>query len=186
MLHIRRATSLVSVIMVLAGLVMLTGCSVQKEKDGSNEKVKIQTPVGGLNVDTNADVKDTGLAVYPGAKPNPKPSGDHNSANVNISSSMFGVKVVALEYVSDDTPDKIKEFYKKELAKYGSVLDCKNGVKEEGDQIACSDTPKHGEHQGELVVGTKKRQHLVKIQPDGKGTKFALVYVQLRGEEGTL
>jgi uncharacterized protein YfaP (DUF2135 family) len=186
MFRIRRAASLVSVIVVLAGLAVLTACSVQKEKEGSNEKVKIQTPVGGLNVDTNADVKDTGLAVYPGAKPNPKPSGDHNSANVNISSSMFGVKVVALEYVSDDSPDKIKDYYKKELAKYGNVLDCENGVKEEGNEVACSDKPRHGEHQGELVVGTKKRQHLVKIEPDGKGTKFALVYVQVRGEEGAL
>lgn len=186
MLRIRKAAWLASAAVALAVLVILTSCSIQKEKDGSNERVKIQTPVGGLNVDTNADAKDTGLAVYPGAKPNPKPSGDHSSANVNISSSMFGVKVVALEYVSDDSPDKIKEYYKKELARYGAVLDCKNGVREKGDQVACSDVPMHGESHTELVVGTKQRQHLVSIEPNGKGSKFGLVYLQLRGQEGTL
>jgi hypothetical protein len=186
MLRIGKITSLASTVLALAVVVMLTSCSIQKEKEGSNEKVKIQTPVGGLNVNTDANVKDTGLEVYPGAKPNPKPSGEHSGANVNISSSMFGVKVVALEYVSDDAPDKIKEFYKKELAKYGSVLDCPNGVRENGDQLTCSDTPKHGRDHAELVVGTKQRQHLVSIEPNGKGTKFGLVYVQVRGEEGAL
>lgn len=185
MLHIRKIAWLVSAL-ALAVLVVLTACSIQKEKDGSTEKVKISTPVGGLNVDTNADAKDTGLAVYPGAKPSPKDNGNHRGANVNVSSSLFGVKVVALEFVSDDSPDKIKEYYKKELAKYGNVLDCKNGVRENGDQMACSDTPKHGENHTELVVGTKQRQHIVSIEPKGQGSKFNLVYLQLRGQEGTL
>ena len=165
---------------------MLTACSIQKEKDGSNAKVKIQTPFGGMNVDTNVDAKDTGLAVYPGAKPNPKPHGDHNGANVNISSTKFGVKVVALEYVSDDSPDQIREFYKKELAKFGDVLDCKNGINDSGDQLTCSEKPKHLENHEELVVGTKQRSHLVSVEPSGKGSKFGLVYLQMRGEEGTL
>ncbi len=165
---------------------MLAGCSIQKEKEGSNAKVKIQTPFGGMNVNTNVDAKDTGMAVYPGAKPNPKPEGDHNGANVDISSSKFGVKVVALEYVSDDSPDKIKEFYKKELSKFGDVLDCKNGVNDSSDQLKCSDTPKHSANHTELVVGTKQRRHLVSVEPSGNGSKFGLVYLQMRGEEGTL
>lgn len=182
------AASLVSMAVALSMAVMLAGCSVQKDKDGSAERVKIQTPVGGLNVNTSADAKDTGLTVYPGAKPSLKPEGKDNSANVNLSSSIFGVKVVTVEFLSDDSPDKVKEYYKKEMAKFGSVLDCKNGIKEEGnnDQITCSDTQHGDSHHAQLVVGTKQRQHIVSIEPNGNGTKFGLVYVQLRGKEGSL
>ncbi len=185
----RKATSLVSALAALAVIVVLAGCSVQKSKDGGKENVKIQTPMGGLNVNTDASAKDTGMPVYPGAKETPGKDGDHNSANVNISSSMFGVKVVAIEYLSDDSPDKVKEFYKKELAKFGNVMDCANGVREESksDDLTCSDKPQRGKHHGnELVVGTKQRQHIVSIEPNGKGTKFGLVYVQVRGEESAL
>jgi hypothetical protein len=184
MLHERKLL-FASTVACLALLLVFAGCSVQKQKEGSNESVKIDTPVGALNVNTDANVKEAGLAVYPGAKPNPKPEGDHNSANVNISSSLFGVKVVALEYVSDDAAEKVADFYKKELAKYGDVLDCENGVSEHGDQLTCADSQKHGRHR-ELAVGTKERRHMVSVRPDGTGTKFALVYIQVRGKEGTL
>src|SRR3982751_4832802 len=89
--------------MAAAVLLASSACNIQKHGNGKDDNVKIETPLGGLNVNTQADPKDVGLAIYPGAKPNPKPHGDHNSANVNISSSFFGVKVVALDYVSDDT-----------------------------------------------------------------------------------
>jgi outer membrane murein-binding lipoprotein Lpp len=170
---------------VAVAVLVLTGCNVQKSKEqGGNEKVDIRTPVGGIKVNTEADAQDVGLAVYPGATLKPKGEGEHSSANVNISSSLFGVKVVALKYLSNDPPDKIKDFYKKELGKYGDVLDCKGGVKEDGDRISCG----QGEHKDhtELVVGTKERQHIVSIKPDGKGTEFSLVYVQTRGKDGAL
>ncbi len=189
MLRRKKVASLVSACVALAAMVMLAGCSIEKGKDGSTEKVNIQTPMGGLNVKTDASAQDTGIAVYPGAKPKPSKEGDHGSANVNISSPMFGVKVAAIEYVSDDSPDKVKDFYKKELAKFGNVLDCANGVTHEGrgDELTCSDKPKHPGHKtNELVVGTKQRQHIVSIEPNGNGTKFGLVYVQVRGEEGSL
>jgi hypothetical protein len=32
-------------------------------------------------------------------------------------------------------------------------------------------------------VGTKEKQHLVAIQPDGQGSLFQLVYVEARGDE---
>jgi hypothetical protein len=170
----------------ITALVFAASCTVQKSGQGQDEKVKISTPVGGLNVNTNADPKDVGLAVYPGAKPNPKPEGEHSSANVNISSSLFGVKVVALDYVSDDPPDKLIDFYKKELGKYGSVLECKNGIHEHGDQLSCEDTPHHHDNKMELAVGTKERQHIVSVKPKGSGSEFGLVYVQTRGKEGQL
>ncbi len=40
----------------------------------------------------------------------------------------------------------------------------------------------------ELKVGTKQNQHIVSIQPadNGKGSDFALVYVQTRGRKDTI
>lgn len=168
-----------------ATLFVAGGCNIQHGKDGDKEKVNIQTPVGGIKVNTEADAKDVGVPVYPGAQPKQKSQGEHNSANVNISSSLFGVKVVALDYTSDDPPEKIKDFYKKELSKYGDVLDCKGGVHEDHDRIRCQEGQEHKDHT-ELVVGTKERQHIVSIKPNGKGTEFGLVYVQTRGKEGSL
>jgi hypothetical protein len=37
-----------------------------------------------------------------------------------------------------------------------------------------------------LVTGTEERRHIVSVRPEGKGSRFALVYVQTRGERGTL
>ena len=48
-------------------------------------------------------------------------SGNDKSANVNISSFGFQLKVVALEYESDDTPDKLIAYYRDQLKKYGNV-----------------------------------------------------------------
>jgi hypothetical protein len=95
-----------------AGWLTVLACTVSvKDHDGDNSKVDIQTPVGGIHVDEEANVKDTGLAVYPGARKKEKTDHDSKSANVNISSSFFGVKVVAIEYESDDPPSKVQAFY---------------------------------------------------------------------------
>ena len=87
---------------MLAALVLLPACSVsvKDHDDSGNSKVDISTPVGGIHVDENADARDTGLPVYPGARPKPKTDdGDKKSANVNLSAFGYGLKVVALEYV---------------------------------------------------------------------------------------
>ena len=111
--------------MAFAGWLTVLACTVSvKDHDGDNSKVDIQTPVGGIHVDEEANVKDTGLAVYPGARKKEKTDHDSKSANVNISSSFFGVKVVAIEYESDDPPSKVQAFYQDQLKKFGHVIEC--------------------------------------------------------------
>src|SRR5438067_11483741 len=103
-------------------VVIATACSVSVKKDdnGQDKNVDISTPFGGIHVNENADVRDTGLPVYPGARPKEKSdSGDEKSANVDISTSAFGLKVVAVEYQSDDAPDKLVSYYQYELKKFG-------------------------------------------------------------------
>jgi hypothetical protein len=180
-------------------LVLLPACSlnVKKNEKGGGEKVDIQTPVGGIHVSQDANPRDTGLATYPGARPKEKSSQhDGNNANVNISSGFFGIKVVAIEFVSDDPPEKVAAFYRDQLKKYGAVLECHtdNPHQDAGDvdvDLGKDDKAKSKkltcEHDSgkslELKVGTKDNQHVVSISPQdkGKGTDFALVFVQARG-----
>ena len=179
-----------SIVVLLATLALMPACSVNvKDKGGDgNSKVDISTPVGGIHVDENADARDTGLAVYPGARPKPKTDdGDKKSANVNMSAFGYGLKVVALDYVSDDPPDKIIAYYQDQLKKYGHVLQChSNGIKadHDGGKLKC-DSDDSG-NKVELKAGTDDNQHIVSVEPEGKGSDFAIVWLRLRGKEGDI
>ena len=191
--HRLRILSLVA----LAAALISAGCSinVKKNDQGQEKKVDIDTPFGGIHVSKGADVRDTGLPVYPGARLKEKgDSDDEKSANVDISTSEFGLKVIALNYETDDTPDKVITYYKDQLKKYGSVLECHtqgrhadyshHSGKSDSDQLTCE-----GDNSGktiELKVGTEGNQHIVAIDPQAKGSDFALVYVRMRGKEGTI
>jgi len=181
------------------GWLVLLACSVNvKDHDGGqNAKVEIETPVGGIHVSEDVDVRDTGLAVYPGARRKEKTrEDDEKSANVNISSSFFGVKVAAIEFESDDSPDKVISFYKDQLKKYGHVVQCRTKKHAADLKVSLADEKGDGSREVscegdsgtvvELKVGTESNQHLVSVEPEGKGSDFALVYIQTRGKEGAI
>src|SRR5258708_3733765 len=114
----------------LALLIALGGCTISthESKGGSgkkNEDVDIPTPGGSLSVHSgDVDARATGLSVYPGARVTTGHRDNDSSANVNIDTSFFGVKVVAVKFSSDDAPDKILAFYRKDMAKYGNLIEC--------------------------------------------------------------
>jgi hypothetical protein len=178
----------------LVGALLLAGCSVnvKKEKDGNEKQVDIKTLVGGIHVSKDADISDVGLTLYPGAVSKEKNSEDgQKNANVNISGFGYELKVAALEYRSDDAPDKVQAFYREQLKKFGSVLVChtsshvdvtmkKGGFDHSSHALACENS--EGDNT-ELKVGTKDNQHIVAIEPDGKGSSFTLVYVRTHGKE---
>lgn len=186
-------------VFVVLFMTLLPACkiNVNKADNGEDKKVDIQTPLGGIQINKEANVRDTGLPVYPGAREKQK-SGDGNEgkANVNISSGFFGLKVVAIEFLSDDPPEKVTAFYKGQLKKYGGVLECHTKSRH-GDEPDIDVNPGHDSDKKdnkltcdkdsgstiELKVGTKDNQHIVSVSPQdgGKGTDFALVYVQTRG-----
>jgi len=176
-------------------LSFLSACSVnvQKEKNGQDKKVDIQTPVGGIHVSKGVEPSEVGLAVYPGARLKEKDAGgEGKSANVNISGFGYGLKVVVLEYESDDPPSKLIAFYKNQLKRYGDVLVCHTTHLDVNADIKGSD---HGSHElacegsgdnVELKVGTKENQHIVAVEPEGKGSGFSLVYVRTHGKEAEI
>ena len=200
-LKLRDGNSALVLTVVVALSALLPGCNVKVNKDrqGQEKKVDIETPIGGLHVSKGADVHDTGLPVYPGAlKKQEDEGGNSNGANVNISSSLFGLKVVAVEYLSDDSPEKIIAYYTDQLKKYGSVLECHTNKNRAGANIGPDEDSGEakplkceGDNNGkviELKVGTRQNQHIVSIQPadSGKGSDFGLVYVQVRSGKDTI
>jgi hypothetical protein len=179
----------------VSALLVLTACSVnvQKEHNGQDKQVDITTPMGGIHVSKQADVSEVGLAVYPGARLKEKDSdGSDKSANVNISGFGYGVKIVALEYESDDAPAKVVSFYKEQMKKYGSVLECrtsgldlKMGSHDSKDSNELTCEGEHGSNV-ELKAGKKDNQHIVAVKPEDKGSSFSLVYVRTHGKDADI
>jgi hypothetical protein len=192
-----------STFLLLGGLsatvLLLPACSVnvKKEPNGEDKQVDIKSFAGGIHVSNDADAVDTGLAVYPGARLKPKgSSGDNKSANVNLSGFGYSLKVVALEYESDAAPAKVLAFYKDQLKKYGTVLEChtshlnldmkmgSHDSKDDSNQLTCE--ADHGGGNIELKVGKKDDQHIVAVEPEGKGSSFSLVYVRTHSKEADI
>jgi hypothetical protein len=179
---------------------LLPACSInvkdRNNKDG-NAHVDIKTPVGDLHVSEHPDIKDTGLSVYPGARLAPKETGENKkSANVNLALPGFSLKVAAGEFESDDSTGKVLDYYNKELQRFGKPIEC-HGKWNGGDAdvntndkgglskpVSCRES---GGESVELKVGTEGNQHIVAIKPQGKGTRFALVYVRMHtGKDDTI
>jgi hypothetical protein len=175
-------------------MTLLAACSIHvDDKDKEAKKVDIQTPLANLKVDTSQNSTDNGIPIYPGATPRPAEGDNQHRANVNISAMGFGVKVVANEYVTPDSPEKVKDFYLDKLKRYGNVLECQGTGGDGGhhsDWNNDADKPVScGNNKGpgwELKTGTEHNQHLVAINPDGSGTRFGTVMIQIHGKESTL
>ena len=172
------------------------GCRVENHKDGSNNDVKIATPFGGMSVKTNDAVaqSNVGLAAYPGATLVQKDQ-DNGAADVNMSFGNFHLSVKALSYRTTDSPEKVIAFYRKDMARYGAVLLCRDHdpvgtptVTQDG--LTCNgknddvNRTYDGGHAGELKAGSKLHQHIVAVDRDGTGTKFGLVALELPGRLG--
>ena len=171
-------------------LALLGACSIhtEKEANGQDKKVDIKTPFAEVHVGSDTGAKDAGIAMYPGSRPKEEGQ-DKGRANVQIGGENLGVKVIAANYLSDDPPQKVIDFYRKDLGKYGKVLECPKGLKEdhpshEDGELRCDDNGHAQEGHMTLAVGIPARQHVVDVKPDGKGTEFSTVFVQVKGKAG--
>jgi hypothetical protein len=191
----------VALVLGICAALLLPAChvNVKKNADESDKKVDIDTPLGGIHVSEDADVRNIGLPVYPGARPVVKvEEGEDKSANVNISTSFFGLKVAAKQFESDDPPEKVLAFYQGVLKKFGPVLSCRQSWHGDADvdidmdnkhdrtsrALACKD--ESGGKATELKAGTRENQHLVQVEAQRSGSRFALAHVEVHGKEGTI
>ena len=179
----------------IVAVVLMSGCKVNANNDGDNKDVKIATPFGGIKVKTNdaVSIDGIGLPVYPGAEM-VKKTDDHNgSADVNLSFGKFQLRVKAANYRTPDDPERVSAYYKDALKRYGTVIECNHdqpvGTPTQTDEgLTCSDGDKkhnsvtaNTSGKTELKAGSKQHQHIVSIDPDGGGTKFGLVALDLPG-----
>jgi hypothetical protein len=177
------------------GVVLISGCRVDTNDHGDNKNVRVATPFGGVQVKTNdtGGVEGIGLPVYPGAELVKKRDKDNGSADVNLSFGKFQLRVKAANYQTPDSPDKVSTFYKDAMKRYGTVIECNHdqpvGTPTSTDEgLTCSDggkkhvsTDADASGKTELKTGSKQHQHIVAIEPNGGGTKFGLVALDLPG-----
>ena len=119
----RKAATLAVGLALAAGM---AGCRIHTEKDanGQDKKVQVDTPFGGVHVNTDqTTAADLGLPVYPGATV-AKDGDNHKSADVHLGFGEWELRVRAVSYETADSEEKVTAFYKKALGRYGDVITC--------------------------------------------------------------
>jgi hypothetical protein len=191
----REATTLLVGLALAAGV---AGCRVHVDKDANGEEknVQVDTPFGGIHVNTDqTTAADLGLPVYPGAEA-VRSDDKHKSADVHLGFGEWELRVRAVSYATPDSQEKVAAFYRKELGRYGDVITCQGNspvgtptATSEGLTCAEEKNPKLQINRGdygssknglELKAGSKRHQHVVGFEEprDGK-TRFALVALDL-------
>jgi hypothetical protein len=192
-LNTMRAAITLAVSLALAA--GMAGCRVNVDKDasGQEKKVQIDTPFGGIHVNTNqTTAADLGLPAYPGAM-TVMDDDHHKSADVHMGFGEWQLKVKVVSYQTSDSEEKVTAFYKKALGRYGNVITCQGNsavgtpaITTEG--LSCSDDSKHNnvhiDQDGlQLKAGSKHHQHIVGFENPKEGkTRFALVALDLPAE----
>ena len=191
-----------SVVWMMATMVavgMLDGCHAESTKAAGGEQVKVSTPFGGLQMkvktDQDAAGSGTGVPVYPGAtlvqKGNQK--NDSGTADINLSFGSMRLRVEVLSYQTGDSADQVREFYQKELGRFGTVIACVDehavGMPNRTAEGLTCDKDSNDKVKGtvsnsdansvELKAGSPQHQHAVSIEKSGNGTKFALIRIDL-------
>jgi len=182
----------------------VSGCRVHVDKDanGQEKNVRVDTPFGGVHVNTDQTTAlDLGLPAYPGAvavKDNDK----HKSADVHLGFGEWELRVRAVSYETTDSQEKVADFYKKALGRFGDVITCHGNApvgspttthegltcsEDKNAHIQVDQDDSHVSTGGlELKAGSKRHQHIVGFEnpKDGK-TRFALVVLDLPSAAGS-
>lgn len=182
----------------VALLIALTGCRVHVDKgsNGEDKNVQVDTPFGGVHVNTNqTTAADLGLPAYPNATAITDDD-QHKSADIHLGFGEWELRVRAVSYSTPDKEDQVLAFYKKALGRYGDVITCQNKAAL-GTPVATSegltceedhgakvqvDQGDYGLNKGslELKAGSKRHQHIVGFEnPKDGQTRYALVALDL-------
>lgn len=193
----RNASTLLAAAALAVGI---AGCRVQVDKGegGADKNVQVDTPFGGVHVNTNqTSAADLGLPTYPGAQ-TVTDDGKHNSADVHLGFGQWELRVKVVNYSTPDSRDKVTAFYKKALGRYGEVITCQGNTPvgtpvATSEGLTCADDKENtgtvqidrGDYGSskngfELKAGSKRHQHIVGFEKDDNGqTRFELVALDL-------
>ena len=150
-----------------------------------------------VHANDRATAEKIGLPVYPGAEI--YQDKDNSSADLGLVLNSFHFDLKAVHYITPDATDKVLDFYRKPLSRYGEVLECLHGkavgsLAKTSSGLMCSD--EQGGHvdvngsadsskDHELRAGAPKKFRIVAIDNDAPGgrTRFGLVYLELPKDE---
>jgi hypothetical protein len=147
-----------------------------------------------VHANSHATAKDIGLPVYPGATPFKDKDSD-SSADLGFALNSVHFNLLAANFVTKDSRDRVFAFYKKALAKYGEVLECDHGKPVGsltmtksgltcGDPRAGSVTANGNDSGYELRAGTPEQFRIVGVDStEPEKTKFSLVALVLPKDE---
>jgi hypothetical protein len=162
---------------MLLAAIPVAGTSGGQDQDnkGSNRSV-------GFILSADAEAKDVGLPVYPGAQRSKDASNESSALQMGMWGGSSGFKLVLLKLDSNDSAEKVAAFYRKALAKYGPVLDCGKSsqsakASSKSNTLECeADQPGNGGFT--FKSGTKEKQHVVNVEPSAGHSRISLVYVE--------
>ena len=182
-------------VVAAAASVASAGCRVETHKAGGDDNVKIATPFGGMQVKTNDAAVKTGIGLpeYPGATLVKKDK-DNGAADINMSFGRFQLRVKAVSYRTQDSPEKVEAFYRSALNRFGDVIKCSENHavgtpartpegltcdKNRDNHMSIHDDGSSDNI--ELKAGSQQHQHIVTVEREGDGTKFGLIALDLPG-----
>ena len=155
----------ISRLIVFAALIAIPAFSQQPEKEGA-----------GVIVSGKASSSDVGLPFYPGSTPHKDDSRDSEAVRLGLWGGGSGFKLAVVKMDSPDSPEKVANVAKQfEALMIGKVLDCTHPpASSDANALNCGDDkPDDG---GMLFKsGTKDKQHIVSVKPNGKGSSYDLV-----------
>jgi hypothetical protein len=139
-----------------------------------------------LHANSNASAVKIGLPAYPGATFY-KDADNDSAADLGLTINEFHFSLLAANYVTSDSPEKVLSFYRKPLSRYGEVLECNQGspvgsLKVTHSGLTCGQAEGNGNSSTghELRAGSPNQFRIVGIDDSHPGdTRFGLVYLEL-------
>lgn len=160
-----------------AGLALVLAASAALAGEGKEFSM-------GLQGNARTEAADVGPPVYAGAVPYKDGADDRAGVSLGAWAGGFGLQIHAMKFRSAASTERVAAFYVKALGRYGEVLDCRNPANrvkppKDSDRLSCEDSePKPGELS--YRVGTAKSFRAVSVKPDGEGSRFDMVRIDLR------
>jgi hypothetical protein len=143
-------------LLVAAAILFVRNIRVEESVSGGRKTVRVETPLGSLRVREYSTVspRQLGLPVYPGAIASAEP-GKAVDLEFDIAGGQKQFDVVASEYSTTDSVEKVIEFYRKDLPQWSVKINHNGGV--------------------EMKYSEKGCQRIVSIKDQGGLTRITLV-----------
>jgi hypothetical protein len=151
-----------------------------------------------LHANKNVTAATLGLPDYPSARPYTD-SANESPVDLGFTFGDVHFRVLVAKYLTDASPGRVLDFYRKPLSRYGDVLECDHGepvghVQITRQGLTCSDSVggKHSHFNGgsdsshELRSGSPSLFRIVALEsPHADSTQFTLLLVELPKESGS-